>query len=150
MSDPSNMYHNIINALIREEMAKGPGPMAVEDDDNDIIMDGGDNSVPLPPSTFIPRDIPPSLDYAYQAHELVNLELMKRHEGNSWRAYNQDMEQARDSMQVARQSLATGLEQTVAKRKREKEEQQRQENAKRRQLSSLMQNVAAVKRALGD
>lgn len=143
MSNPEDMYANLAAQLIRDEMARGPGPtLTTNEEDGDVQMT---NKNPSPPT---PYNTTPSLSYAYRAHELINLELMKRHESNLWRAYNQDSEQARASIQRAGQVLAGALEETATKRKREAEEKEQSLDAKRRQLNTVMTNVASVKQAL--
>jgi hypothetical protein len=134
--------YNAVDALILEEMARGPGPTPITD-----------SEIPPPrhpskPSKNTEKKPYPALEYSYQAHELINLELMKRHEANLWRAYNQDSDQSRASIVLAGQALADGLEQTNVKRKREEEENIRELDTKRRQLYKLMGSVQSVRRAL--
>ena len=103
---------------------------------------------PQPPRLVAPPSTHPTMDYAYQTHELINLELMKRHETNLWRAYNQDTDQAHASLVLASQALSTGLEQTKTKRKRERHEHAQEVALKKRQLYKLLGSVASVRKAL--
>ena len=147
MSDPSHMYANIIDAMIREEMKRGTGPTPILSNDIDVIMTDTSSSSSTSTSNTN-QETSATLKYAYQTNELMNLELMKRHEGNAWRAYNQDTEQSRASIQHASQQLTNGIEMCLAKRKRQEEDHQRSLDNKRRSLYGLMKNVADVRMAL--
>ena len=148
MSDPSHMYANIIDAMIREEMKRGTGPTPILSNDIDVIMTDTSSSSSSTSTSNTNQETSATLKYAYQTNELMNLELMKRHEGNAWRAYNQDTEQSRASIQHASQQLTNGIEMCLAKRKRQEEDHQRSLDNKRRSLYGLMKNVADVRMAL--
>ena len=131
----------LADKMIRDEMARGSGPAPLASTTTQIPQ------LPTKP-VHVPPPNQPALNYAYQAHELINLELMKRHETNSWRAYNQDTDQTRASIVLAGQALAQGIEQTNVKRKRDETQNERDLQQKKRQLYTLMNNVQSVRRAL--
>ena len=56
------------------------------------------------------------LRLSYLASELINLEIMKRHDGNLWRAHNQDLAQNTKTMAKAIDTLERGIKSVNKKR----------------------------------
>ena len=81
------------------------------------------------------------LRLSYLASELINLEIMKRHDGNLWRAHNQDVAQNAAASARAVETLERGIKAVNKKRAAEAGKAEATSNKRRK---SIQQRLLAL------
>jgi hypothetical protein len=88
------------------------------------------------------------LRLSYLASELINLEIMKRHDGNLWRAHNQDVAQSAAATAQAVETLERGIKAVNKKRAAEADKAEAASNKRRKSVRDRLLALGELQAAV--